>query len=197
MYCDHLTCKKEVDINSVVGSQSKSALTKFNEDGFGVTRASEDINSILKVCKSCGKSEYLWENFDAMVRTVKERETRKSKRDKRIITVIVCLVFFIAVGILITALIKKSEQRKRLKLNSNITIAYPIEKDKTSLIRTTKNHTINITDIAGLTILIHDDSNDVRALFQFKTLVSDCFKLRPATGVNEPYRTGKVLPFNF
>jgi hypothetical protein len=129
MYCDHLTCKKEVDINSVVGSQSKRAMTKFNEDGLGVTRASGDKNSILKICKSCGKSEYLWESFDAMVRTVKERENRESKRNKRIITMIVCLVFFIAVGILITALIKKSEQRKRLKLNSNITIAYPIEKD--------------------------------------------------------------------
>ena len=80
MYCDHPSCKKEVDINSVVVSQSKSALTQFNEDGLGVTKASEDETSILKVCKFCGKSEYLWENFDAMVRTVKARETQESVR---------------------------------------------------------------------------------------------------------------------
>ena len=129
MYCDHPSCKKEVDINSVTRSQSKNDLTQFNEDGLGVTKASEDENGFLKVCKICGKSEYLWENFDAMVRTVKARETRESKRNKRIITIIVCLVFLISVGILITVLIKKSDQGKRLKLNSNITIAYPIEKD--------------------------------------------------------------------
>ena len=117
MYCDHPSCKKEVDINSVVGSQSKNDLTKSNEDG------------ILKVCNICGESDYLWENFDAMVRTVKARETRKSKRNKRIITIIVCLLFLISVGILITVLIKKSEQGKGLKLNNNTTISYPVEKN--------------------------------------------------------------------
>ena len=129
MYCDHPSCKKEVDINSVTRSQSKNDLTQFNEDGLGVTKASEDENSILKVCKICGESEYLWENFDAMVRTVKARETRESKRNKRIITMFVCLVFLISVGILITVLIKKSEQRKRLELNNNTMIPYPVEKN--------------------------------------------------------------------
>ena len=109
MYCDHPSCKKEVDINSVTRSQSKNDLTQFNEDGLGVTKASEDENSILKVCEICGESEYLWENFDAMVRAVKARENRESKRNKIIITIIVCLVFLIASGILITVLIKKSK----------------------------------------------------------------------------------------
>ena len=129
MYCDHPSCKKEVDINSVTRSQSKNDLTQFNEDGLGVTKASEDENSILKVCKICGESEYLWENFDAMVRTVKARETRESKRNKRIITIIVCLLFLISVGILITVLIEKSDQGKRLELNNNTTISYPLEKN--------------------------------------------------------------------
>ena len=109
MYCDHPSCKKEVDINSVTRSQYKNDLTKSNKDGLGVTRVSEDENSILKVCKICGESAYLWENFDAMVRTVKAKETRESKRNKIIITIIVCLVFLIAAGILITVLIKKSK----------------------------------------------------------------------------------------
>ncbi len=108
MYCDHPSCKKEVDINSVTRSQSKNDLTQFNEGGLGVTKASEDENGILKVCKICGESEYLWENFESMVRAVKARETRESKRTKIIITIIVCLVFLITVGILITVLIKKS-----------------------------------------------------------------------------------------
>ena len=129
MYCDHPSCKKEVDINSVTRSQSKNDLTQFNEDGLGVNKATQDENGILKVCKICGESEYLWENFDAMVRTVKARETRESKRNKRIITMFVCLVFLISVGILITVLIKKSDQGKGLELNNNTKISYPVEKN--------------------------------------------------------------------
>ena len=65
MYCDYKSCKKEVDINTVAVSQPKSAFTMFNDDGLGMTRVSGGNDNIVNVCKSCGKSEYLWESIDA------------------------------------------------------------------------------------------------------------------------------------
>ena len=65
MYCDHPSCKKEVDINSVAVSQPKSAYTMFNEDGLGMTRVGGGNDSIVNVCKSCGSSEHLWDSIEA------------------------------------------------------------------------------------------------------------------------------------
>ena len=64
MYCDHTSCKKEVDINSVAVSQAKNAITMFNDDGLGMTRFGGGNDRIVNVCKSCGHSEYLYESIE-------------------------------------------------------------------------------------------------------------------------------------
>ncbi|MDC0066845.1 hypothetical protein OAK16_04530 [Verrucomicrobia bacterium] len=81
MYCDYNTCKKEVDINTVAVSQPKSAYTMFNEDGLGMTRVGGGNDNIVNVCKSCGKSEYLWESIEARNLAV-EQERKKKEEEK-------------------------------------------------------------------------------------------------------------------
>ena len=78
MYCAN--CKMEVDINSVAVSKAKGAYTMFNEDGLGMTRVSGGNDKIVNVCKSCGKSEYLWESVEVM-RLAAEKKAEKKRQD--------------------------------------------------------------------------------------------------------------------
>lgn len=101
MYCDHPSCKKEVDINTVAVSQPKSAFTMFNDDGLGMTRVSGGNDNIVNVCKSCGKSEYLWESIDA--RNLAVDEERKKKEEEKRTTIetkknIPWLILFVAIA---------------------------------------------------------------------------------------------------
>ena len=79
MYCAN--CKKEVDINSVAVSKPKRAYTMFTEGGLGMTRVGGGNDKIVNVCKSCGKSEYLWESVEAMLLAAEEE--KKKAEDQR------------------------------------------------------------------------------------------------------------------
>ena len=103
MYCDHPSCKKEVDINSVAVSQPKSAFTMFNEDGLGMTRVGEGNDRIVNVCKSCGHSKYLYESIEhrdlVIEMEIEEREfdiemAKVAKKRKKIFWILFLLISF-------------------------------------------------------------------------------------------------------
>lgn len=54
----------------------------FNEDGLGMTRVGGGNDNIVNVCKSCGKSEYLWESVEAMKSAALRQEKIKSDEIK-------------------------------------------------------------------------------------------------------------------
>ena len=119
MYCDHPSCKKEVDINSVAVSQPKSAYTMFNEDGLGMTRVGGGNDNIVNVCKSCGKSEYLWESIDEMHRVSKARNIQKEKLQKykkQRNKVILCILILISFGIIYNVIQSNKEKQERIKI---------------------------------------------------------------------------------
>jgi len=64
MYCSHPTCRKEVDINSVLKHPDKKSPELFN------------------VCKSCGKTEFLYsskEEFDKITKDIGEQRIKNQK----------------------------------------------------------------------------------------------------------------------
>ena len=64
MYCAHPSCKKEVDINSVLKHPDKKSPELFN------------------VCKSCGKTEFLYsskEEFDKIAKDIGEQRIKNQK----------------------------------------------------------------------------------------------------------------------
>ena len=127
MYCDHPSCKKEVDINSVAVSQPKSAFTMFNEDGLGMTRVSGGNDSIVNVCKSCGKSEYLWESIEEMHRVSKVRaiEEREQKiRNKKTNRVIFFLLILILIGIIYIYFVIIEKEKVKLKIGKEFKEKY-------------------------------------------------------------------------
>ena len=106
MYCDHPSCKKEVDINSVAVSQSTNAVTMFNDDGLGMTRVGGGNDKIVNVCKSCGESEYLFADKESAKIILEQRAEERKRLQKeanefdpifmlKIIGVAVALIFLL------------------------------------------------------------------------------------------------------
>ena len=100
MWCHN--CRKEVDINSVaLNKKARIAGTITNEDGLSITRISQGDNKIVNVCKSCGKSGYVFSSeAEAVTELQKASENAHlEKQGYRLVNwiiLILCLVGFVA-----------------------------------------------------------------------------------------------------
>ncbi len=74
MYCS--SCQKEVDINSVSveAGGARGAITTLGEDMLVPTVVSSKRSKIVNVCKSCGRSEFLWKSKEQMEALIAEAQ---------------------------------------------------------------------------------------------------------------------------
>ena len=72
MWCDF--CKKTVDINSVAVSSPKRAYSMDLEGDITPTVITSSNPQVINVCRSCGKSDYLF---------VDQAEVKKYKKNVR------------------------------------------------------------------------------------------------------------------
>ena len=80
MYCSHPTCRKEVDINSVMKQQTSGGMiTDLTDNDFFVSRTQ---NKLINVCKSCGETDYLWKT-EAEYKDHLNRKERKAIAKKK------------------------------------------------------------------------------------------------------------------
>ena len=108
MYCDHPSCKKEVDINSVAVSNPKRAYSMDMEGGLNPTIITSSNAQIINVCKNCGKSEHLYSTkseVDGKRAKAKAKAIEKARLEKQgvrlvnwIILIITLLIFFAGVS---------------------------------------------------------------------------------------------------
>ena len=78
MYCDHPSCKKEVDINSVAVSKPTSAFSLDMEGDVTPTVVNSSTN-VINVCKNCGESDYLYISASVAKKVKQERKIARQK----------------------------------------------------------------------------------------------------------------------
>ena len=98
MYCDHPSCKKEVDFNSVAVSNPKRAYSMDLGGDVNPTVITSSKAQIINVCKSCGQSDYMFINKQAAVAQVKahERSVKTRMEINRGLVIISLFLGFIA-----------------------------------------------------------------------------------------------------
>jgi len=96
MWCNF--CKKEVDFNSVAVSNPKRAYSMDLEGDVTPTVITSSNAQVINVCKSCGQSDYMFINKEAVVAQVKahEESVKTSKQINRGLVIISLFLGFIA-----------------------------------------------------------------------------------------------------
>ena len=96
MWCNF--CKKEVDFNSVAVSNPKRAYSMDLEGDVTPTVITSSNAKVINVCKSCGQSDYMFINKEAVVAQVKahEESVKTSKQIDRGLVIISLFLGFIA-----------------------------------------------------------------------------------------------------
>ena len=85
MYCSHPTCRKEVDINSVMKQQNSGGVILDSELTDNDLFVSRTTNKVVNVCKSCGETDYLWKTeaeYKNHLRREQEKKIAKKKTSR-------------------------------------------------------------------------------------------------------------------